>query len=224
MTMGRRQDEAVLRITARYISELQTGQQPLLSDYLARYPQYANAVADFITYYHAVEAHLLEEINTSVSLSDISRIALERAQQRILQSEQQMHTLLLNSKKQRLTLSQLAARLDLSVDVVTLLEQRLIDPASIPSELYKRLAIALSQPLSKVQHYFIGASRFPVSHDTKRQLKVAEDQPQYPLFSTHDEQIQSFRQALDISGQLSDEQKASWYAIIAQEGFLWHKE
>jgi hypothetical protein len=56
--MDREQEEAVLRITALYVAELEAGLHPRLSDYLARYPQYAGAIADFVAYYHAVEADL----------------------------------------------------------------------------------------------------------------------------------------------------------------------
>jgi hypothetical protein len=48
----------VLRITASYVAEVEAGLHPRLSDYLARYPQYADAIADFVAYYHAVEADL----------------------------------------------------------------------------------------------------------------------------------------------------------------------
>src|SRR5262249_30289942 len=56
--MDRQQEEDVLRITAQYVAEVQAGQQPRLSDYLVRYPHYADAITDFVTYYHAVEADL----------------------------------------------------------------------------------------------------------------------------------------------------------------------
>jgi hypothetical protein len=56
--MDREQEEAVLRITASYVAEMEAGLRPRLSDYLARYPQYAGAIADFVAYYHAVEADL----------------------------------------------------------------------------------------------------------------------------------------------------------------------
>jgi len=88
--MDRAQEEDVLRITAQYVAELQAGRQPRLGDYLARYPQYAGAISEFVAYYHAVEADLPGEAlseqkqgqplaATLPQLSDRSRVALERA-------------------------------------------------------------------------------------------------------------------------------------------------
>ena len=56
--MDREQDELMQRLTAHYVSEFNSGQQPQLSEYLSQYPQYADAVADFVTYYHAIEFDL----------------------------------------------------------------------------------------------------------------------------------------------------------------------
>ncbi len=48
----------MLRVTAHYIEEVQAGHEPDISDYLARYPQYADAIAAFIAYYQTVELPL----------------------------------------------------------------------------------------------------------------------------------------------------------------------
>ena len=53
--MHEEQELALLYITAQYVAEVQAGRQPRLSDYLARYSHYADAIADFVAYYHAVE-------------------------------------------------------------------------------------------------------------------------------------------------------------------------
>ena len=53
--MNKEQEMCLLNITAQYVDEVQAGRQPCLSDYLARYPYYADAIADFVAYYHAVE-------------------------------------------------------------------------------------------------------------------------------------------------------------------------
>jgi hypothetical protein len=71
--MDREQEEAVLRITASYVAELEAGLHPRLSDYLARYPQYAEAIADFVAYYHAVEAEL-------PPAGEVSQVAAERSE------------------------------------------------------------------------------------------------------------------------------------------------
>jgi len=214
--MDREQEEDVLRITAQYMAELQAGHQPRLSDYLVRYPQYADAIGEFITYYHAVEAGLPEEslgeshASTLPQLSDSSRTALEHAWKRIAPHEAAQTdlntTLLMTINKQGLSLSQLATEIGLGEDIVTKLIgfRPLIEAGTIPQEILRRLAHVLQQPLSAIQTYF-GYSG---------QLQAAETRAPY-----HTEaQTQSFREALEQSAQLSDEQKAHWRDILVREG------
>ncbi len=54
-----------MHITAQYVAEVQSGRQPHLSDYLARYPRHVDAIADFVAYYHAVEEAMpsVEEVS-----------------------------------------------------------------------------------------------------------------------------------------------------------------
>jgi hypothetical protein len=80
--MDREQEEAVQRITERYLAELRAGQQPTVGDYVARYPQYANDIADFVAYYHAFEADVSETMMPA-PLSELSRYALQRALERV---------------------------------------------------------------------------------------------------------------------------------------------
>jgi len=76
--MHREQEEAVQRITARYIAELRAGRHPRLSDYLSRYPRYAGAITDFVTNYHAIEKSMPEEAESMPPLSEASRAVLDR--------------------------------------------------------------------------------------------------------------------------------------------------
>ncbi len=131
-----RQEEDVLHITAQYVAEVQAGQQPRLSDYLVRYPHYADAITDFVTYYHAVEEDLPVEylsprqdspftaasVGELPQLSETSRAALQRAWKHIEQHERMPTnldtTLLTIASKQGLSMSQLAAKIGLSSDIV----------------------------------------------------------------------------------------------------------
>src|SRR5438105_9220163 len=81
--MDREQEEALLRITAQYITELQAGCQPKLSEYIARYPHYAQELADFVTYYHAVELQTPTEPAYPYASPQEFLIAIESAWQRI---------------------------------------------------------------------------------------------------------------------------------------------
>ena len=215
--MDREQEEAVLRITAQYVDEVRAGQRPRISDYLARYPQYAGEIADFVAYYHAVEVDLPGETSITTPLEGEFRIAIDSARNRVLQTEAQparkLSTLLVTLDKQRQTLDQLADKIGLSVDIVAKLEQRKIAAASIPKEMYKRLAEVLQQPVRVIEEYF-SLLREPSSYGQQ----VAETQTGYQVNESPSSPAQSFREALEESVQLSKEQKLVWYDILNHEG------
>jgi len=221
--MDRAQEEDVLRITAQYVAELQAGRQPRLGDYLARYPQYAEAISEFVAYYHAVEADLpgeaLGEQGQSIAatlpqLSDNSRIALKRAWERISPRElapgDVNTTLLAVANRQGLSLAQVASEAALSEDIVEKLigARPTVKAETIPQEVLRRLASVLRQPLDAIQAYFGLAGR----------LQVAETPTLYNMEMQPDVQQQSFREAIEQSEQLSNEQKAGWRDILAHEG------
>src|SRR5258708_7692198 len=142
--MHREQELSLLHITAQYVAEVQAGQQPRLSDYLTRYPRYANAIADFVAYYHAFEEaippgdaapHPTDAINrvstsraincsSSCNEGTFDELTLEGTQQGEqageLASAGTMTTLLRTASGQRLLPSRLAAELDLSIDIILL--------------------------------------------------------------------------------------------------------
>jgi hypothetical protein len=220
--MDRAQEEDVLHITAQYVAELQAGHQPRLGDYLARYPQYAEAISEFVAYYHAVEADLPGEglseqgqplAATLPQLSDASRTALERAWERISPRElapgDVNTTLLAMANRQGLSLAQVASEVSLSDDIVEKLigVQPTIKAATMPQEIFRRLAHVLHQPLEAIQAYFGLAGR----------LQVAETPIAYDTGS-QDARQQSFREAIEQSEQLSGEQKAAWGEILTYGG------
>lgn len=57
--MNKEQQQAILHITAQYTDEVRAGQHPKLGDYLARYPHYADEIADFVAYFHAFEEEMV---------------------------------------------------------------------------------------------------------------------------------------------------------------------
>ncbi len=223
--MDRAQEEDVLRITEQYVAELQAGRQPRLGDYLARYPQYAGAISEFVAYYHAVEADLPGEAlseqkqgqplaATLPQLSDSSRVALERAWERISPRElapgDVNTTLLAVANRQELSLAQVASEVGLSGDIVEKLIglQPTIKAATVPQEVFRRLAHVLHQPLEAIQAYFGLAGR----------LQVAEAPTVYNMETQPDARQQSFREAIEQSEQLPDEQRAAWRDILLSEG------
>ncbi len=215
--MDREQEEAILRITAQYIEEVRAGHQPKLSDYLARYPQFAAEIADFVAYYHTVEVDLPGETSITSPLAGNLHIAIDPAWRSLLQpgatSTYKLATLLVTVNQQRLTLSQLADKVGLSVDIVAKLEQRKIAASSIPKEMYKRLAETLQQPMRAIEAYFESFNE----RSSYRQ-QVAEAQVAYQVNEQPAIPVQSFREALEESVQLSGEQKHVWFDVLNHEG------
>src|SRR5579884_3210059 len=151
--MDNDQDD-IFYITARYVAELREGKHPHISDYIARYPQYADAPADFVSYYQAFEADGLDGLDNSapVSLSPLSQAALARALHRVQAEPPAPITSLLATSTRYFTLAEFARKLDLSADIVALLEQRVIDPSTLPHELYRRIAHVYSNRSPLFRH------------------------------------------------------------------------
>ena len=85
--MDREQEEIIQRLTARYVSEYGNGKQPRLSEYLSSYPQYIDMIADFVTYYHAIEVNVPQESDIIPPLSQASRAALDKAWKNVVYTD-----------------------------------------------------------------------------------------------------------------------------------------
>lgn len=82
------------RVTARYVAQFRAGQHPSLSENLSQYAQYADMIADFVAYYHAIEVDIPQATETIPSLSQTSRAALEEAWKNVLHADfEQYNTL-----------------------------------------------------------------------------------------------------------------------------------
>jgi hypothetical protein len=224
--MSREEEEAVLRITAHYVAELREGRQPRLSDYLLRYPQYADAITDFVTYYHALEVDVPVEAPVASKeasrasmlppLSESSRVAMDRAWNRLSQAggvdSNSSMTLQLAANKRQKSLPQLAAEVGVSVDIMEKLAQSMIDVATIPKGVLKRLAQALVEPLDVI------SGILAVSANKRMVHGVAESAGDYSVGEQSHIQTQSFREAVERSPNLSNGQKDVWRGILDAEG------
>lgn len=194
--MGKEQELSLFQITAQYVADVQAGRQPRLSEYLASYPRYADAIADFVAYYHAVE-----EAMPSTEVVPPAKGA--------------MTTLFTTVTGQRLLPAQLAAELDLSIDIILLLEQRAIAPATIPHVLYEQIAMLLQRPSTEVQEYLNSLDQCQsrsIVLKRRLQTKVAEENTDYTVSHVVDKP--SFRAIVETSLQLSTEQRNRWCAVL----------
>ncbi len=131
---------------------------------------------------------------------------------------QTIQSIFIAAKQQRLSPSQLAAYLNISEDIVTLLDQRALLPESIPLELCKRLAATIHQPMRTVQSYFGMERRQQVAEHAGvyavEDIEDTENTREAPRLS----QKVSFHEALENSGKLSAEQKNFWRDVLLNEG------
>ncbi|MFL5626262.1 MAG: hypothetical protein ACJ788_11790 [Ktedonobacteraceae bacterium] len=214
--MDREREEAILRITAQYVEEVKAGRQPQVSTYIARYPHYADEIADFVAYYHAFEASLPPEPEITPELTQDFHIAKEYAWQRVLHTEskstKKLASLLIAANEQGLSLSQVASKLNVSTDIVMKLEHHFITASTIPHEVLNRLAAILQQPLSAIQAYLKTEHR----HTLQKQ-QVAEAHALYHVNEDSAIHVQSFREAIEASEALTPEQKSTWQHILNEE-------
>jgi hypothetical protein len=208
--MEQAHEQEIMRITEQFVTEQEAGQRPRLEDYARSYPQYVDEITDFVTYYYAMEVGLPTDTTSVPSLSAGSRAALNLAWERVnTPLPVESVTLEMLVQRQRYSLARLAARLDLSVDIVERLAGRQLNPATIPHEVLQRLAAMLGQSISVVRQ----ALGFP---DVPTTPMIAETRAAYTL-SSESEQT-SFREAITASSQLSFAQKKRWLVLLEREG------
>ncbi len=218
--MDREQEEMIERLTARYVSEFRSGQQPRLSEYLSRYPQFADMIADFVSYYHAIETDVLQESDMIPPLSQASRAALDEAWKNVVYTDSvgnsTLSSLQMAANKVNKSFLQLALEIDIGQDILKNLDQHAIAAATIPQELCHRLAKALHQPLVAIEMYL------RLGKQKQATCRIAENSSLYQLEeqSVLDVHVPGFQEAVEQSEHMSDEQKAGWHTILEYEGLL----
>lgn len=208
--MEQAHEEEIKRITAQFVAEQEAGLHPRLEDYAREYPQFVDEITDFVTYYYAMEVGLPTDTTSVPSLSAGSRAALNMAWERVntpLPSE--AVTLEMLAQRQRYSFVRLATLLDVSVDIVEMLAQHQLDPASIPREILQRLVSVLGQSMTVVRR----ALGLPEIPSTPR---IAEARATYTLSTPHPQP--SFREALLASSYISSAQRKRWLTLLEREG------
>lgn len=212
--MTEQPEDELLQITAQYVSELQAEQQPRLSEYQARYPHYAEAIADFVAYYHLAEMPTPDELTLAPSLSKTSLAILQQFQ--VQQPSALPTTLLSGPNNRQLTLSQMAHKINLSPAIVSLLEQRSIDPTTIPSTVISRLAAVSGYTPHDIKLYLANTPMLNPDPSHRKRLKVAET-GRYHMPTANNHTLPSFKQVVEASNTLTAEQKAFWLAQPERE-------
>jgi len=218
--MDNEHDEMIRRLTARYVLDYRAGRQPQLSQYLSRYPQYADMLVDFVTYYHAMELDLPLESEIIPPLSQTSRAAYNAAMEKVecpgFELSYNPGSLCMVADNAHESLGQVSLEVGLGQDILYELDQHRIDVTTIPRELSRRLAKALHQPDAAIE-IMLGLDR-----QEPRLRLVAEQPSDYRVEAQHAKYVRacSFREAIERSECMSDEQKEDWKAVLLQEGLL----
>lgn len=193
------------RLCARYVEEAKSGRKPNLQDYLARYPNYAIELADFITSYHLTLVDLPEPDEAPVAtLSPAFARALAAVRAQVTQREAAAFVSLEDrSFDVGLDPGTLAARVGVTPRIIARLDARSIAAASIPRELFRRLADALDITVEAVMG-FLGASA--------QAGGAFFDADKAPTGAQED-----FLAAIEASDDLDPARKVEWGEISASE-------
>jgi len=216
--MDREQEEMFQRLTARYVSEFRTGQRPRMSEYLSRYPQYADMIADFVIYYHAVEVDVTRESEIIPPLSQTSRAAFDEAWKNVVHADTEasmsLNSLQVAADSVNKSFFQVSLEIGLGQDILKKLDQHNIDAATIPQELCHRLARALHRPLFAIEMYLGLVKQKQLTLDVAESPAIYQIEGQAGL----DVHAHSFQDAVEQSKHMSDEQKGVWHSILVHEG------
>lgn len=194
------------RITARYAAEFKSGRKPDLADYLTRYPDYAAELADFIATYHLALVDLPEPDETPEPVRSPAfarALAAIRAREEAAAAHPALTGLVDRALDAGLSVREFAERVRLSPSIVMRLDAHAIAGASIPRELFRRLAVALDVQVEAVMG-FLGASP-----QASAAFFYADEAPA----TIQDD----FLTVLEASDDLAPDRKAEWRQISASE-------
>ena len=190
------------QVTGQYQADQEAGKEPLVRDYIQRYPDLAKEIAEFALFYHTIGAHLPEpDFSQAPPLSAIAQQALERA--RAASASPQLSSLIKAGTAAGMTPPALASTVGITPDVLAKLESRMIRPESVSRTLVQRFADTLKVSADAVAAFLAGsASGAPAFFYSNT---APTQQPQ-----------EDFLHAIDASG-LPPEAKREWHEIVTTE-------
>jgi hypothetical protein len=192
-------------IALAFLEERERRAGDTLARYSARYPQYARELTLLAFETAAAEGQELQAVPPPAHLRE--RLRAEARTALLPRTDQALTSLLARGRAHAgLAPRALAGRLDVGVDVLALLEERLITPDSIVQPFLARLAGVLGTSVDAVRRY-LAAPPPPVAHG------VAYHAPEGHTPA----QRMSFAEAIAASNLTTPEQKARWLAPDAAD-------
>lgn len=194
------------RITSRYEDEYRAGKSPKIAEYIERYPQFAQELAEFALFFHTVGSDQPEPNPTAASqLSPAAQAARSRIHEQVNPATSPPLLGIIKQGRQAGYMApKLAEMVGLSLDILAKLDAHAIIGASIPRTLIQRLADTLHVTPEAVASY--------LGHPQAAQAGAffyADQAPQ--------QRQESFLNAVQNSAALSSEQKQAWREIAEQE-------
>lgn len=203
------------RIIAQYIDAYHKGQSPRIEDYIHRHQQYTSELLEFAVYYHTVgfATESLEgppdPVLSPAAEKAMARIREQSAGYAPVETVETVETvdaiegLVKQGNKIGLTPPQLAEAVGLTIALLSRIEVRTIDAASIPRALFQRLATTLRTSSEAIAAYL------GVTQTGQAGGFFYADQPP-------DQRQESFLDAVQASA-LSPERKREWANIVHEE-------
>lgn len=190
----------LMAITDQFVASYTAGEWPRLSDYLAHYPQHAEALTDFVTAFLSDQmsesaANVPERMQGQLSpgmLRGLDLIAQQTGERPAVRrvaeapasygAKSKRKDLLTVAHERGVTDEELAAATDLSPEVLRLMATRPLTLTDLPSVLVGRLGAALKLPSARVLE-LLPATGSSASRESLRALltghpSLGEDQRQ----------------------------------------------
>lgn len=197
------------KITFRYATEFRSGRNPRIEDYVQRFPQYSEELIEYALYFHAIgydSEPLMEPDELKLSPAGekaMARIREQSAGYAPVETVDAIEGLVKQGNKIGLTPPQLAEAVGLTIAMLSRIELRTIDAASIPRALFQRLATTLRTSSEAIAAYL------GVTQTGQAGGFFYADQPP-------DQRQESFLDAVQASA-LSPERKREWADIVHEE-------
>jgi hypothetical protein len=197
------------KITFRYATEFRSGRNPRIEDYVQRYPQYSEELIEYALYFYAIgydREPLVEPDELKLSPAGekaMARIREQSAGYAPVETVDAIEGLVKQGNKIGLTPPQLAEAVGLTIALLSRIEVRTIDAASIPRALFQRLATTLRTSSEAIAAYL------GVTQTGQAGGFFYADQPP-------DQRQESFLDAVQASA-LSPERKREWADIVHEE-------
>lgn len=206
MRRERQRQYEIDRITARYVAEHRAGRSPRVEDYTRRYPEYAREIRLFVADYLLLDESLPEpDLVPTVPLSSAALAVLAQiTKEAPVEPAVPIAGLVVRGMDLGIQPPQLAAAVDISLDVLAKLDARAIAARTVPMTLIERLAEKLQAVPEAIVMFLVGAA-------------PAQAAAHYYAEQPPEQRQEAFLDAIQASAHLDERAKQAWADIVARD-------